>query len=426
MDEMQQQYAAPEQNPERALCEKQPKEKKKKSFGAGVATGIVICLFVCMIAGIIIAVNTGRKTGGVLNAAELEKLVLLNSMLDEKYYKEIKDEDKVEYIYKGLVESAEDPYTEYMTKKEYEDYKIDSDGNYAGIGAVLAKDKETNEVTIIRVFDDSPAMKAGLKEYDVILSADGTYGKNMDIDEFVTYVRGTEGTVVKLEIERDGEKMTVDVTRDIVTITSVTYEMLKNNIGYIRVDEFMGTTKDDYDKAVDDLTSQGMQAMILDFRLNGGGFVDVATDMLDEILPKGTLVYLLDKNGKRTDYTSDEAHKTDIPIVILVSEETASAAEIFTGAMMDYDKATVIGKQTFGKGIVQTIIPLTDGSALKVTTETYYTPKGNAIHGKGLTPDIEMDFDLVDENKKYSLENDNQVEKAIEVLTKEIAKVGKK
>ena len=342
---------------------------------------------------------------------------MINQLLDKYYYDDIDDSDKIEGLYKGLVESANDPYTVYYTKDEFEDFQISTTGNYAGIGAVLQKNLTTGTVIINKVYEGSPAEKAGLRKDDEILYADDNDATKYDLDEFVEFIRGEAGTDVTIKYVRNGNEKTTVVTRDTITIPSVSYEMLDGNIGYIEITEFANNTETEFMNAINDLKSQGMEAVIFDLRSNGGGLVDTATAMLDDILPAGTTVYTVDKKGNRTDYSSDQENQLKIPTVVLISGYTASASEIFTGAVRDFTWGTIIGTKTYGKGVVQITVPLSDGSAVKVTTETYYTPKGDEIQGKGIEPDIELEYEFLGgEEDEYSLDLDNQVQKAVEVL----------
>lgn len=398
------------------------KHKKKRSdFQKGVWTGLACSMVVVLLGVGIFALYINASYGSLLNSGVLKKLALIDSVLDEYYYQDIDDEDKVESLYKGLVESAGDDYTVYYTADEYEEFQVTTMGTYAGIGAVLSQDKTTMEITIKNVYEGSPAEEAGLQIGDQIISADGYMASDYELSDFVSYVRGDEGSTLEMTYVRDGQENTVTVTRANITVPSVSYQMLDNNIGYVQITEFSTGTLEEYEEAMADLMSQGMQGVIFDLRANGGGLVDSVTAILDDILPEGTTVYMLDKDGNRVDYTSDEDTKLDIPITVLTSEYTASSAEIFTGAIQDFDYGTIIGTQTYGKGIVQTTIPFSDGSALKVTTATYYTPNGTCIHGVGITPDVELEYEFLgSDDQTYSLDLDNQVQKAIEVLQGEI------
>ena len=346
------------------------------------------------------------------------KFSTILSIIETYYYQDVDDDKLVNGVYKGVVESLEDPYSEYYTAEEYEDLMATLTGNYAGIGALLQKNAETGAVTITKVYKGTPAEKAGLLEGDYIISADGYAATDEGLDTFVQHIRGEEGTDVELIISRDGEEQTVVCTRASIATPTVEYQMLQDNVGYIVVSQFTEHTYKDFVAAYKDLESQGMTSVIFDMRNNGGGLLDSVVEMLDYLLPKGTVVYTMDKAGHREDFLSDEGSSKDIPMVVLVNGNTASAAEIFTGAIRDFEYGTIIGTNTFGKGIVQSTIPLTDGSALKLTTQTYYTPSGECIHGKGIAPDIELEYEFQGgEDDAYSVDLDNQIQKALDVLS---------
>ncbi|QFJ54710.1 S41 family peptidase [Pseudobutyrivibrio xylanivorans] len=347
------------------------------------------------------------------------KLSTIISIIENYYYQDVDSNDLVNGIYKGVVASLDDPYSEYYTAEEYEDLMSTLTGNYAGIGALLQKNAETGAVTITKVYAGTPAEKAGLLAGDYIVSADGNLATDEGLDTFVQHIRGEEGTDVELVISRDGEEQTVVCTRASIATPTVEHQMLEGNVGYIVVSQFTEHTYRDFVDAYKDLENQGMTSVIFDMRNNGGGLLDSVVEMLDYLLPDGTVVYTMDKAGEREDYRSDDASSKNIPMVVLVNENTASAAEIFTGAIRDFDYGTIIGTNTFGKGIVQSTIPLTDGSALKLTTQTYYTPSGECIHGKGIKPDIELEYEFMGgEDDTYSVDLDNQIQKALEVLRK--------
>ena len=348
------------------------------------------------------------------------KLTTIISYIENFYYKDVDADTLVNGVYKGVVNSLDDPYSEYYTAEEYKDLMTTLTGNYAGIGALLQKNPQTGEVSITKVYAGTPAEKSGLVAGDIIVSADGNKATDEDLDKFVQHIRGEEGTDVELVIIRDGKEQKVVCTRASISTPTVEYQMLDGNVGYIVVSQFTENTADDFKAAFQDLESQGMKSVIFDMRNNGGGLLDSVVEMLDYILPEGTVVYTMDKQGSREDYTSDDIHKKNIPMIVLVNENTASAAEIFTGAVRDFKYGTIIGTNTFGKGIVQSTIPLADGSALKLTTQTYYTPSGECIHGKGIKPDIELEYEFQGgEDDAYSVDLDNQIQKALEVLSEQ-------
>ncbi|MDC7280396.1 S41 family peptidase [Butyrivibrio fibrisolvens] len=347
------------------------------------------------------------------------KFSTILSIIETYYYQDVDNDKLVNGVYKGVVESLDDPYSEYYTAEEYQDLMATLTGNYAGIGALLQKNAETGAVSITKIYKDTPAEKAGLKEGDYIISADGYLATDEGLDTFVQHIRGEEGTDVELVISRDGEEQTIVCTRASIATPTVEHQMLEGNVGYIAVSQFTDHTYKDFVEAYKDLEKQGMTAVVFDMRNNGGGLLDSVVEMLDYLLPKGTVVYTMDKEGNREDFLSDEGSSKDIPMVVLVNGNTASAAEIFTGAIRDFEYGTIIGTNTFGKGIVQSTIPLSDGSALKLTTQTYYTPSGECIHGKGIAPDIELEYEFQGgEDDAYSVDLDNQIQKALEVLRK--------
>ena len=393
----------------------------------GTTVGILVGFLLATLVAVIVLF--GRKTSvsdssqGVIDtltddsATSESKLQTILYIIKNYYYQDVDDQTLIDGVYAGIVESLDDPYSAYYTAEEYEDLMDTLTGNYAGIGALLQKNAETGEVAITKVYEDTPAEQAGLQEGDIIVSADGNIATEEDLDVFVQHIRGEEGTDVELVINREGEEMTVTCTRASISTPTVEHQMLDNNVGYIQVSQFTDGTYDDFVAAYEDLEAQGMTSVIFDMRNNGGGLLDSVVDILDYLLPEGTVVYTMDKAGNREDYTSDAANYKSIPMTVLVNGNTASAAEIFTGAIRDFEYGTIIGTQTFGKGIVQSTIPLTDGSAVKLTTQTYYTPSGECIHGTGITPDEVIEYEFMGgEDDQYSVDLDNQIQKALEVL----------
>lgn len=341
----------------------------------------------------------------------------------EGYYLEAIDYENVEdYIYKGMLVGLNDPYSEYYTEEEYAQMMESTAGAYCGIGATLQQNQEDGTCTVVSTFDNSPAREAGLIAGDSIIKVDDTDVVGMDLNQIVSYVKGEENTTVLLTILRDAKTLEVEVTRRTIEIETVSYKMLESGIGYIQLSEFDEISLSQFQKALTDLESLGMKGLIVDLRNNPGGVLTVVNDILDQILPKGLLVYTEDKYGNRQDYYSDDEHQMkDIPMVVLINEYSASASEIFAGAMKDYGRATLIGKTTYGKGIVQRIVDLEDGSAMKLTIAKYYTPSGENIHGVGISPDIEVE--LSEEavlSEELLPEDDAQLQKGIEVLSEKM------
>lgn len=318
-----------------------------------------------------------------------EKLSVIRDQIDQVYLFDKGDPDFDSAIIKGYVDAIGDPYTVYYTPEEYEDLMESTNGHYSGIG-VMVQQATDKTITAVRVFRDSPAEKAGMQKGDIITGVDGEDIQGQDLSLVVSKMKGPEGTDVKVRVYRPTANDYFDllITRADIETESVTYTMLDNHIGYIEVISFDEPTAAQFKNAFQSLTDAGMQGLVVDLRDNGGGLLSTVVDMLDMLVPKGTITYTVDKNGNRRDFTSESDSLLTVPCSVLVNGNTASASEIFTGAMKDYGLATVVGETTFGKGIVQQVFQLWDGSGLKVTTARYYTPNGTCIHGIGITPDV--------------------------------------
>ncbi|MER2027447.1 MAG: S41 family peptidase, partial [Lachnospiraceae bacterium] len=334
------------------------------------------------------------------------------------YYKssEITREDKENGIYKGLFESLEDVYSCYYTPEEYKMLAEQTQGVYYGIGAYVSQDVETGICAISGVIKNSPAEAAGLMEGDLIYKVDGEDMSGLDIDEVVSHIRGEEGTEVALTLVRNGEEIEVKLKRGRVDTPTVESEMLDDGIGYLQITEFDDVTVNQFTENFEELKGQGMKGLIIDLRGNPGGSVTSVCAVAEQLLPKGLIFYMEDKDGNKTEYNCEGAD-FDLPMVVLVNEYSASAAEILSGAIKDSGIGKLVGKTTFGKGIVQDVIPLQDGSAIKLTVANYYTRGGNDIHLKGIEPDIEVELDTdayLDDGK------DTQLDKAVEVLLGEM------
>lgn len=418
---------------EKEMIQESPREEER--FKKGVLVGILATVAVFLVAVLIVisvvkdkyAVTLIDKeasdTQEVLDADSEKKIKELLGQMELYYYEDIDTEELNNGLYKGLFEGLGDPYSVYYTKEEYDSMMASTSGTYCGIGAVLSQDMKTMQVTVLHVYKDTPADKAGLKDGDTILKVDDIEATSMELSELVTNIRGDKGTKVHLEVYREGEKdkLEYDIERDKVEVPTVEYEMLENNVGYIQITEFAEPTETQFTEAVNALQAQGMQAMIVDLRDNPGGYLSAVTEILDDILPEGITVYTEDKYGKRQNYTSDDEHRIEIPMAVLINENSASAAEIFAGAIKDYDYGTLIGTKSFGKGIVQTVKQLKDGSAIKLTTAKYYTPNGNYIHEVGIEPDVELEYEYTgDTNEDYDKSQDNQIQKALEILESDV------
>lgn len=354
----------------------------------------------------------------VLDAEALSKVQNLIQDLNTYYYESVSADALQEGIYKGLIESTGDPYTQYYTAEEYQNLQNSTNGAYSGIGALLGKDSNSGYPMISHIYADSPAEKAGLQEGDIIYKVDGTsMTSDMDTSEVASMIRGEDGTKVNLTLIRDGEEIEEEITRGKVELTTVAYQMLEDKIGYIEISEFSNNTEEQFSDAVSDLESQGMEKLIIDLRNNGGGVVNGCAEIMDDVLPEGMTLYMEDKNGQRQEFTSDEENQINLPLAVLVNGNSASASEIFTAAIKDFEWGTIIGTTTYGKGVFQSVVPLDDGCAIKVTVGKFYSPKGNNYNGVGIEPDIELEYEnLAGDDAEYSIDTDNQIQKAIEVL----------
>ncbi len=408
-----------------------PKDnEKRKMLWRGIFLGLLIAIIIELITFGAAKIAGSRKTGKNASALELSedsaintqtvrKLQVLESTIDQYFYLEgLTDEKLQDGLYKGLLEALEDPYSEYYTAAELEDLMSQMSGIYYGIGAYVSMDKKSSLPKISGVIAGTPAEAAGLRANDLLYKIGdiSTYG--MSLTEAVSYIRGEEGTEVTMTIIREGvsDYLEVTATRQKVISPTVKYQMLDDEMGYIQIVEFDDITADQFADALATLRGSQMKGLILDLRANPGGGLASVVDISEMLLPDGLVVYTEDKDGNRVEYKSDGKREIDIPMVVLVDMNSASAAEILAGAIQDYGKGTLIGTTTFGKGIVQQIIPFMDGSAVKVTVSSYFTPKGRNIHGIGIEPDIVCEF----EGETYyntDGEYDNQLEKAKEVLS---------
>ena len=350
----------------------------------------------------------------VINAKTMQKLQLIEDIIEENYALDMVDSETMENgIYQGLIDSLDDPYSAYFSAEEMEKQQENLEGVYYGIGAYVRYDSEVGFARLGEIFVGSPAEESGLREGDLIIKVDDQYTKDMGLDEIVGLIKGKEGTKVSLTMMRDGEAEAweVEVERREVPKQTVTYEMLDHQIAYIRITEFDKVTVDQFADAMAMAKGSEMLGLILDLRDNPGGNLAAVIDVARKMLPKGLVVYTEDKSGKRQD--CDGESELTVPMVVLVNGGSASASEVLAGAIKDYEKGKLLGTTTFGKGIVQKYIAMSDGSAVKLTTSKYYTPKGNNIHGIGIEPDEELEMDY----ERYLEEGyDNQLERAKEIL----------
>lgn len=347
----------------------------------------------------------------------------INALIDQYYYFDVDRDKQEEALYDGIMAGLDDPYSVYYTPDEYAELMEDTSGEYVGIGAVVTQNSD-KLVSIVRPIPGSPAEKAGLMAEDIVTEVDGTEIIDQELSLVVDMIRGKEGSEAHIKIYRPSTKeyMEFDVERRVVENVSVYSEMLDNNVGYIQVQQFYDNTADEFKTALDDLESQGAEGVIVDMRDNPGGLLTAVVDMCDYLMDGGTIVTTKDKNGNViSEYTATDEHSIDIPMVVLTNGNSASAAEIFSGAMKDTGIAKLVGTTTYGKGIVQSVIPLSDGSAVKITVAKYFTPNGTDIHKKGIEPDYEVELPDGRTNA-VNLDRavDTQLDKAEEVIAEMI------
>ena len=351
----------------------------------------------------------------------LEKyLTKIKSTIDQYYLwkNDIKEEDLKNGAIEGYVKGIGDEYTEYIPADKMKDYKENIIGSFVGVGIYMGADEEADRVLVYYPIPESPAEKAGIKSGDLIISVDGTEYKAKDLDRISSFIKGEVGTKVNLVIQRDGEKMSFDLIREKITTNPITTKILDNNIGYLKLPSFDDDTANGFKEKVEELQKQGAQKLIIDLRNNGGGIVDEAVDIADMFLDKGKTIFTsVNNKDKKTETLSKHDASFTMPVIVLVNDNSASASEILASGLQDNERAKLVGTKTFGKGIIQTLLSLKDGSGLKITTEQYFTPKGTTIHKSGIKPDEEVKLpDTVKSVYRLEENEDTQLQKAIEML----------
>lgn len=387
---------------------------KHGTYVKGVATGVILTV---LAGGGIKAVQYCRSDEILSDLAFTQKIKYLENMIDEEYLGEISTDKLEEGVYAGLIYGLGDVYSRYYTKDEYEQESVTTEGSYVGIGVAMQK-YTAGGVQIVECYKGSTAEEAGVKVDDVITAINGEDITDTELPDVVSMIKDNEDKDVVLTIQRKGEdtqEITVKVSN--VELPSVFGEMLDENTGYIQITEFKGVTVEQYEEVFEELKEQGMERLVVDLRDNPGGLLNVVCDILRDILPEGLIVYTEDKNGNRSEETCDGKNPLDMPLAVLVNGNSASASEIFAGAVKDYGIGTIVGTTTYGKGVVQSIRQLSDGSAVKLTIANYYTPKGNSINKTGIRPDVEVELspELLNQ-EEITHEEDNQLQAALNSL----------
>ena len=371
--------------------------------------------------------KSGKVSGAAIDWNKVtDKEEEIYNTIDEYYLNGIDNDKMKDGIYKGMVDSLGDPYTVYYNSEEYKQFTSSSSGTYSGIGVAVSQNVTTGAITIVKAFKKGSGEKEGMKPGDVIYKVEGKRIEGLELSKVVSMIKGEEGTFVKVTVLRDGKEIEFNLERKKLEVDTVNYRMEDRSgkkIGYISVSEFDEVTASQFKSAISELSKEGMEGLVIDLRDNPGGLLDVTCEMLDRMIKKGLLVYTVDKYGKRVDEDATDSDSFDKPVAILVNGNSASASEVFSGAMKDYKAATLVGTKTFGKGIVQSIVPFGDGTAMKVTVSKYYTPNGVNIHGTGIEPDVVVELSKdATKNGKYDRKYDNQLNKALDVVVDKLKK----
>lgn len=388
---------------------------KHKEYAAGVLTGVLV---VALAAGGVKFVQQRQYNGVLSDSSHVQKIEYLEKMIDQEYLGEVDNAEMAEGIYAGLVYGLGDVYSRYYTADEYAQETASTDGAYAGIGVSIQKNKNGG-VQIAECYEGGPGAEAGLQTGDVITAINDTDVTDMELSDVVSLIRENKDNTIVLTVFRENEEKSREISVDVtdVELPSVFGEMLNKKTGYIQITQFTGVTLQQYKDMFAELKDKGMERLVIDLRDNPGGLLTSVCDILREILPEGLIVYTEDKYGNREEETCDGKHQLDMPLAVLVNENSASASEIFAGAVQDHEVGTIVGTTTYGKGVVQELRQLSDGSAVKLTVSNYYTPNGNSINKVGIKPDVEVKLASELLNKdEITHEEDNQLQKALDVI----------
>ncbi|RBP69062.1 carboxyl-terminal processing protease [Alkalibaculum bacchi] len=362
------------------------------------------------------------KTEDTATTEYIKKLLYLKDEIQTSYYKDVKDQSLLDGAIKGMFEAVGDPYTAYYDADQFQAYMEQVQGSYVGIGVVVGLN-EDNKVTVVSAIDGSPGKKAGLLSGDLIVKVNGDDVTGLNLEQVVSKIKGDAGTSVVLEIEREGSAKLIEkeITREEIVLNSVDSMLLEDNIGYITITQFETNTAKEFKEHLDKLQSANIKGLILDVRDNPGGMMDTVVQIVDQLIGESVIVYTEDKAGKKEIMSSEEKSKIDLPMVVLINEGSASASEIFAGALQDTGAATVVGATSFGKGIVQRMSDLNDGTGYKITVSEYFTPNGRNIHGKGIEPDVPVEMSQKARYEgDFDIKDDVQLNKAIEIMREKI------
>ncbi|MBO5278318.1 MAG: S41 family peptidase [Lachnospiraceae bacterium] len=428
--------------------------EEKKNYQKGIVVGLaggILGTFICAAICVVIAINlfviqqnvkveeqttepatletesdTALPTEDkLLNEEFMKRVDEIYGLLEENFLYDIDADALRDGMYQGLMSALGDPYSTYYNEEALTSFQESTTGKYYGIGVQVSQNMTTGIITMVKPFKGAPGYEAGILPNDILYAVNGVEVTGMDLTEVVTMIKGEAGTTVELTLVREGEQdyIVLDVERREVEVPTVEIEMLDNQIGYMLITGFEEVTASQFLNGIAELSTQGMQGLVIDIRNNPGGRLDVVVSMLDMILPEGVLVYTEDKYGNRAnEFSSNPQSVLNVPLAVLVNGESASASEIFAGDIQDFGVGTIVGTQTYGKGIVQTVYPLDDGdTAVKMTVSSYFTHAGRNIHKVGITPDIVVELDEeLRQKAEITKEEDNQLQAAIEVLMQQL------
>ena len=378
-------------------------------------------IFKRFIVFLVVAVLSSTATLGAIYYAlgfnshsftNLMRFITAYRFIETHYVNDTDDTKLIDAAMDGMVKSLDDPHSNYLSPEMYKRLMEQTEGSFGGIGIVMGKDNDDN-IKIVAVMEDSPGQKAGLLEGDQIIAVDNTPVNAMQFEDVATHVRGEVGTDVVITIQRDNAQQDITITRDNIKLKTVGHKMLDNNIGYIQIVSFSEDTAKEFNDAYADLESQGMKGLILDLRNNPGGLLTTCVDIAKKLVPQGEIVSIVDKDGHKDTFTSDLA-QLNYPVAVLINKNSASASEILSGAIQDTKAGTIIGETSYGKGSVQTVLPMLGDDAVKLTIAKYYTPSGRSIDKVGIVPDIEIKL-------PEDMSVDTQLNKALEIINEKIS-----
>lgn len=390
---------------------------RKISLGAALAFVIIAAAVAVCITMLVSRDTFNRKISNVEQQEQMyQKIQKIDQVVSDNSLYDVDSETLLNAIGQGVVSGIGDPYAEYYSSSEYQKLLDEQSGDAVGIGVLLQEDSSGDYAAVVQVYPDSPAESAGLQPGDLILEVDGSSVRGMELEEVSDALIGEKGTAVSLVYRRNGSDSTAEITRRQYSQSSVTYQVVDGDIGYLRISSFEENTPSQLNDALNNLQAQQVRGLVLDVRDNAGGDTGSCTECLDQLLPEGVLGYTRTGSSQRQILATSDDSEIDLPMAVLMNENTSSMAELFAVAIRDYDKGDLVGTTTYGKGVLQTLYPLDDGSAVRITTAYFDPPASENFDGVGLTPDYEVSLGRDQLSTMGSMDGDDQLEKAVSVL----------